>query len=321
MPLATLMSHLGAVTKRRCLMQCGLVFACVLLMCPVVWAKEQAPLEVVASFSILGDMVKQVGGETVNVDVIVGPESDAHAFEPRPSDAKVLATAELLFLNGLEFEAWLPRLVQAAGYEGKQVILSEGVTPIQYQEHGQDAHDEHHHGDNDPHAWQSLDNAVIYVENIRDALISARPEASALINANAARYLSTIHELSAQFKAAFTHLPAERRKVISSHDAFAYLAAEYGIEFITLLGVANQAEPSAKDIAAVIDRAKAEKISAVFVENVVSPKLVQQVARETGAKVGGVLYSDALARPPHEADSYLGMMRWNAQQLLEALKP
>ncbi|MCQ9617483.1 zinc ABC transporter substrate-binding protein [Paenalcaligenes niemegkensis] len=324
---------------------CRLMIAAIALvgamLSPLASANEQSPLEVVASFTILGDMVKQVGGDAVNVSVIVGPESDAHTFEPRPSDAKAVGQAKLLIVNGLDFEAWVPRLMQSAGYDGKQVVASTGISAIRYQadSHGQQenkhdhdhdhshdhSHDheqgQHQHGDYDPHAWQSLSRAIVYVENIRDGLIEAQPRSEALFRANAEAYIQEMQALDTQLKAAFQALPAEHRKVISSHDAFAYLAADYGVEFISLLGVSNQAEPSAKDIASVISRARTEGISAIFVENVVSPKLVEQVARETGAKVGGVLYSDALAKALHDADSYLGMIRWNSSKLLEALAP
>jgi len=302
----------------------------------VAWATSDKPLQVVASFSILGDMVQQVGGEAVQVSAIVGAEGDAHSFEPRPSDTKALASAELVVMNGLEFEAWMPRLAQSAGYTGPQVIVSQGITPIAYQDqaHGSDHHGDHHddhdhdhdhhghqHGEFDPHAWQSLSNAVVYVNNIRDALIQARPAAAEQFHANAEAYLAQLRDLDQQLQAAFAALPAERRKVITSHDAFAYLGAEYNIEFIPLLGVSNLAEPSAQEIAGLIDRARTEGISAIFVENVVSPRLVEQVARETGAALGGVLYSDALAKSPHDADTYLGLIKWNTTKLLQALAP
>ena len=337
---------------RRALSVQRVVAAILALMCScmnVAWAKADEPLQVVASFSILGIWLSE-SGEGVNVSVIVDAESDAHTFEPRPSDTKALAAAQLLFMNGLDFEAWIPRLVQSAGYAGPQVVVSKGIQAIRYQDdahgHGDsDGHDHdhhhshdhdhdhghdqehtghaehHHHGEYDPHAWQSLSHAAVYVKNIRDALIQHRPASAELFNSNAAAYLHELDQLDIELKAGFSALPAKQRKVISSHDAFAYLGAQYGIEFISLLGVSNQAEPSAHDIAKVINQAKAESITAIFVENVVSPKLVEQVARETGAKVGGVLYSDALAKAPHEADSYLGMMRWNGTKILNAVSP
>lgn len=288
-----------------------------------------APLKVVSSFSILNDLVQQVGGDKVQAVAIVGPEGDAHSFEPRPSDAKTLQNADLLMINGAQFEAWLPKLIQAAGYKGQVVEVSHGVPLRAFSSthdehsHGEEAHvhEGHDHGDFDPHAWQSLEHAQLYVHNICEALIEQDPTNKTYYQQRAYEYDKTMQLLHKELMRKFEKIPVSQRSVVSSHDAFGYLGQAYGIEFLSLLGSSNQAEPSAKELAALIDYMRAHNVRAVFMENISSPKLIEQIARETSATVGKPLYSDALAKSPHPADSYLGMMRWNAEALLEALNP
>lgn len=283
-----------------------------------------APLKVVSSFSILADIVSQVGGELVESVAIVGPEGDAHSFEPRPSDVQTLQDADLLIINGANFEAWLPKLVQAAGYQGKVVEAIKGVPLRTYQNGHQDTHahqrSSHDHGIYDPHAWQSLEHAQIYVHNIAEALIEAEPYNKKYYLAQALQYEKAMQKLHTSLLQEFEKLPVTQRTVVSSHDAFSYLGQAYGIEFMSLLGASNQAEPSAKELAELIVEMRDHQVKAVFIENISSPKLIEQIARETGATLGKHLYSDALAKAPHRADSYLGMMQWNGEALLEALK-
>ena len=298
-----------------------------------------APLNVVSSFSILNDLVQQVGGDKVEASAIVGPEGDAHSFEPRPSDARRLQEADLLIINGAHFEAWLPKLVQAAGYKGKIVEASQGVPLRAYADqsahkhHGHDPfhflhladlsvdveeHD-HDHGDFDPHAWQSLEHALLYIHTICDALAEADPENRLYYQQRTLNYQKAMEALHKELLEQFSALPAHKRTVVSSHDAFGYLGQTYGIEFLSLLGASNQAEPSAKELAELISYMRDNEVQAVFIENISNPKLIEQIARETGAVVGEQLYSDALAKSPHPADSYLGMMRWNGEALLNTL--
>lgn len=283
-----------------------------------------APLKVVSSFSILADIVSQVGGELVESVAIVGPEGDAHSFEPRPSDVQTLQDADLLIINGANFEAWLPKLIQAAGYQGKVVEAIKGVPLRTYQsEHKDEAahtHTSHDHGLYDPHAWQSLEHAQLYVHNIAEALIEAEPYNKDYYLEQAQQYEQAMQKLHSRLWQAFEKLPPSQRTVVSSHDAFNYLGQAYGIEFLSLLGASNQAEPSAKELADLIVKMRENHVKAVFVENISSPKLIEQIARETGATIGKHLYSDALAKPPHPADSYLGMMQWNGEALLDALQ-
>lgn len=299
------------------------------------YAAQAAPLNVVASFSILGDMVHQIGGQFISLTTVVGPDGDAHSFEPAPKNAKDLAQAQLLFVNGFGFEGWLPRLVKASGFQGTEVVVSEGVIPrpLTAHEHEGERHNAdqvgarrempdvaHQHGSIDPHAWQSLDNGMVYARNIAKALAKADPVHAAQYQARATAYIAEMEALNVAIKHDLDAIPADRRKVVTSHDAFAYFGRTYGVRFIAAVGISNDAEPSAQEVAGIIDQIKKEHIPAVFIENITSPKLMQQIARETGAKVGGTLYSDALAKPGQPAGTYLGMFKWNAGQLISALR-
>lgn len=298
-----------------------LIVAVFVAMSFLMSAVSAEPIKVVSSFSILADLVKQVGGDQVDSAVIVGAEGDAHTFEPRPSDAKVLQDADLLIINGAYFEAWLDRLLQASGYQGPIVEVIEGVELRSYAD-GHDAvdHEGHDHGDLDPHAWQNSRHVKIYVQNILAALNEKAPQYQKYFQQRAEQYLQQLDDLDAHLAAAFAQLPASQRTVVSTHDAFGYFADAYDIEFLSLLGASSQAEPSAKELAELIRYMREHQVKAVFMENLSNPSLMQQIARETGAKVGKPLYPDALAIPPHPADTYLGMMQWNADAILEALK-
>lgn len=293
---------------------------------PSFGATQPVPLNVVASFSILGDMAQEIGGPYIALTTIVGPDGDAHSFEPAPKDARALAAAQLLIINGLSFEGWLPRLVKASGFAGHEAVASRGVVPRHLSAAEQaledrEEHGSHHPASIDPHAWQSLANGEIYARNIAAALAQADPAHASDYTSRADDYIQRIKALDNDIKAAFATISAERRKVVTSHDAFGYFGRAYSIGFIAATGLSNEAEPSAKDIAGIIDQVRKEHVPAVFIENITSPKLVEQISRETGAKVGGTLYSDALAQPGQPAGTYLGMFKWNAQQLIDALRP
>jgi len=277
-------------------------------------APAQERLPVVASFSILGDFVKNVGGDRVAVESLVGPNGNAHVYAPSPNDAKKAADAKLVFVNGLGFEGWLERLVKASGTKAPIVVATQGIKPLERA----GGHD-HDHGRADPHAWQSVANAKIYVANIRDALIAADPTGKDAYAPNAAAYLASLDALEREVKETIARIPAERRRLITSHDAFGYFEDAYGIDFIAPQGVSTEAEASAKDIARIITQVRKQKITAMFLENVSDPRLVRQIASETGAKIGGTLYSDALTDATGDAASYIGLMRHNLKQLAAAL--
>lgn len=282
------------------------------------------PLKTVASFSILGDLVRQVGGDRVAVETLVGPGGDAHVFSPSPADAKKVAGAKVLFENGLGLEGWISRLVKSSGSTAPVVIASKGVAPQKMEEeeeegHGHGKKDEGPHEVTDPHAWQAVPNVKLYVANIRDGLIAADPEGKATYEANAAAYVQKLDTLDGEIRAAWANVPAERRRIITSHDAFGYYAAAYGLEVLAPQGVSTETEASAKDVAKIIRQIKAEKIPAVFVENISDKRLVERIAKETGAKIGGSLYSDALSPAGGPAATYLDMMRSNLRELTAAL--
>ena len=279
-------------------------------------ARAQQRLNVIASFSILGDFVKNVGGDGVEVATLVGPNGNAHVYAPSPGDAKKVADAKLVFVNGLGFEGWLERLVKASGTKAPIVIATKGIKPLERT--GDHDHD-HDHGRADPHAWQSVANAKIYVANIRDALIVADPTGKDAYFANAAAYLAKLDALEREVREVIAKIPADRRRVITSHNAFGYFQNAYGVNFIAPQGVSTEAEASAKDVAAIIAQIKKQKAAAVFLENVTDPRLVEQIARETGAKVGGTLYSDALTDDKGDATTYIDLIRHNLRQLASAL--
>jgi len=278
-----------------------------LLVAAILPAHAQERLNVVASFSILGDFAKNVGGERVSVTTLVGPNGDVHVYTPAPADAQKIANAKIVIFNGLGLEGWLPRLVQSAGSRATMVTASQGITPRRL---GSDA---------DPHAWQSVTNAKIYVANIRDALVAADPADAQVFRANADAYLTKLDALDREVREAIAQIPPERRKVISTHDAFGYFASAYGIEFIAPQGVSTESEASARDIAKIITQVRASKIPAVFLENISDPRLMRRIATETGARIGGTLYSDSLTGEKGEAPTYIDMVRHNIKALTSAL--
>jgi zinc/manganese transport system substrate-binding protein len=287
------------------------------------WAQE-AKLPVVASFSILGDIVQNVGGARIQLTTLVQPGSDAHVYKPTPADAKAVAEAKLVFTNGLKFEGWMTRLVQASASKASLIEASKGVKArVEKDAHGHGANDKHghNHGGVDPHAWQSVANVKLYVANIRDALVVADPAGKALFETNATRYLAELDALEVEVRAQVTRIPADKRKVITSHDAFGYFSTAYGMEFIAPRGLSTEAEASAKDVARLIQQIRRDKVTAVFVENISDQRLIEQIARETGAKVGGTLFSDALSPANGPAATYISMMRHNIKTISGALAP
>jgi len=294
---------------RRLLLALGLILAALLAVPQGASADDK--MKVAASFSILGDMVKQVGDDRVDVVTFVGPNGDAHVYEPTPADAKALSESKILFINGLGLEGWMTRLENSSGFKGKVVTASTGVNPRKMVEDEKTI--------TDPHAWQSLANGKIYAANIRDALVAADPAGKATYEANAKKFIDGMTAMEANVKAAVAKMPPERRKIITTHDAFGYFGSAYGMEFIAPEGVSTESEASAQDVAKIITQIKKEHIPAVFLENVTDSRLLDQIASETGAKIGGTLYSDALSAPDGPAGNYLDMFRNNIDTLSTAL--
>ena len=286
------------------------------------------PLRVVASFSIVGDLAQQVGGDRIALHTLVGSDADAHVYQPTPADARRLAQADLVIVNGLGFEGWIARLIKSSGYRGQVVVASDGIRTLKRTDEDHDDHDNHgahagqghgHDGGIDPHAWQDPTNALRYVDNIAQALTQADPAGRAVYLANAARIKQAIATLDGEIKTSFKTIAKEKRKVVTTHDAFGYFARAYGVAFIAPVGVNTDAEPSAADVGRIIKQIRREKIPAVFMENISDPRLLERIRQESGARIGGVLYSDALSKSGGAAPTYVDMMRYNAKTLVSAL--
>lgn len=292
--------------------------------CPGMAAAE--PVKVVASFSIIGDFARQVGGDRIALTTLVGPDGDAHVYEPRPADAAAMAKADVILVNGLGFEGFLQRLVETSGTKAAVATLSEGVVPLPAAEGGHDhaadqdgAHADRSHGAVDPHAFQSIANARIYVANVAKAFCTADSAGCATYRANAARYDAELASTDTEVKAGIEAIPPDRRRIITSHDAFGYFAKTYGVTFLAPEGVSTDSEASAAEVAALVRQVAEDRASAIFVENITDPRLIEQIAAETGLRVGGALYSDALSGPDGPASTYVDMMLNNVRTLRAAI--
>lgn len=280
---------------------------------------QAAPPLVVASFSILGDMVAQIAGDAVRLRTLAGPNVDPHSFAPRPSDAQALREAALVVRNGLGFDGWMDRMLRATGHAGPVATATDGITPWQMPGHA------HGHGGGrsqipDPHAWQDLRFGIRYARNISAALAAALPALASRIETRAAAYVARLEALDAWVRAEIATVPAARRKVVTSHDAFGYFAAAYGVTFLAPQGISTEAEPSAADVARLIRQIRAQTITAVFLENMGKPATLERLAREAGVTVQGRLYADALSEPSGPAPSYEAMFRHNIGLLVPAMR-
>lgn len=312
-------------------------------------ATAEKPINVVASFSILANMTEEIGGPLVSVTSLVGPDADAHVFNPSPADARALANADVVVINGLGFEGWIDRLIKSSGFKGELAVASKGVQllgfadehePHAQEQHGHDEHahddkhdhdhknehghdhsDKHDHGDVDPHAWQDLRNGQIYAANIRDALIAVRPSHRDQINARAEQYIEAIAALDQSTRDRFEPLSPPLKRIITSHDSFGYFSKAYGVEFFAAQGWSTDSEVSAGDMAMLVREIRKDKVRAIFVENMSDPRLMQQIAQETGVRIGGKLYSDALSAPGTSADTYLKLFESNVNTILQAIEP
>lgn len=278
-------------------------FSLVLFLAPA----HAEKLKVVASFSILGDMVQQVTGDLVEITTIVGPDADAHVYTPNVDDARAVTNANVIFVNGLGFETWSKTLIETSGTKAKVFVATQGITPLKVD------------GEIDPHAWNALTNGVIYVRNIAKAMAEADPKNAKAYDANASAYIAKLEKLHKRTVTELDALPKDNRTVVTAHDAFGYLANAYKLKFLAPQGIDTEAEPSAKELAKLIDQLKREKVAALFVENITSPALVEQIAKETGLKIGGRLFSDALSVKGGPATSYLAMFEHNLGVILKAL--
>ncbi len=320
-------------------------YTSLLVLAGIASSASAAELKVVASFSIIADLARNVGGDRVEISTLVPVDGDAHVYEPRPADAASLEQAQVVLVNGLQFEGFMSRLIETSGTKAPVIEVSKGIEPLKPAEeehhheseaqaekthdhaaeekaeagHG-DGHDGHHHdGEFDPHAWQSIHNAETYVKNITDAFCEADQAGCATYTANSQAYLAKLGELETEVKAAIAAIPEDKRTIITSHDAFGYFEREYGLKFIAPEGISTEAEASAADVAKLVDQVKEDKASAIFVENITDPRLAEQIARETGLKIGGTLYSDALSGPDGPAATYIDMFRYNVNTIKAAI--
>jgi zinc/manganese transport system substrate-binding protein len=303
------------------------VIAALALSAPGGNAVQAEPnVKAVATFSILGDMVGRVGGDRVSVTTLVGPDGDVHVYEPTPADAKAVSEAGVVLVNGLGFEGWLDRLTKSAAYKGLVVVASKGIKARAMEEaehddhHGKEDHGHHDHDGKDPHAWQSLKNGLTYVKNIANGLCKADAAGCDVYRKNADVYSAEIAALDKQVRDDLGKIAKAKRKVITSHDAFGYFGAAYGIEFLAPQGVSTEAEASAADVAKLIRQIRKEKVTALFVENISDPRLIEQIGRETSVKPGGALYSDALSGKDGPATTYLDMFKHNVGLLAQSME-
>jgi zinc/manganese transport system substrate-binding protein len=284
----------------------------------LVWPSQHsaavtAPIRVMVSFSILDDIVRQIGGDDVSVTSLIGPDSDAHAFEPNPDQARLLSKSQLFIINGLGLEGWLTRLTGSAQYRGPIIVATRGINPITTTEAGETAQVP------DPHAWQDPRNAIAYADNIRRALAAVDPAHAEAYRQRFHHYKAELEALDRQVRDELSAIPSERRRVITSHDAFAYYGKAYGVTFLAPEGISTDSEPSARTIAGLIRQIRREGIKALFVENISDPRLIDEIARETGATLGPPLYSDALSRPDEPAPTYLRMIQYNTAALKQGM--
>ncbi|MDL5596448.1 zinc ABC transporter substrate-binding protein [Bacillus subtilis] len=284
----------------------------VLLLCLPVSLSAAEKSRVVTTFSILADITREIGGDDIQLTNLVGADADAHVFEPAPAQVRAVLEADLVIANGLGFEPWLERLLANGEARGTRIDASKGVVPMTVLEDDQRLVD--------PHAWQSLGNAEIYARNITQALVQLVPARAAAFEARRDAWLGRLGALRQSIAPRLMALPPERRRVLTSHDAFGYFAQEWRLQFLAAQGVSDAAEPSAAEVAGLIRQLRAEGVRAIFVENIRDARLVKQIAEEAGARVGGTLYSDALAAEG-PASTYLGMYRQNVERLLQALAP
>jgi zinc/manganese transport system substrate-binding protein len=282
----------------------------------------QEPLKVVATYSILGDFVQNVVGDLIDLTVLVGPDGDAHEYEPTPQDSVAIADATLVFENGLAFETWLDDLFTASGSAATRVVVSEGITPRAMQELGAHAGEEHAHEEFDPHIWHNPQNVMVMVDNIAAALAATDPANESSYLANATTYKAELEQLDSYMQAEVEKLPAENRKLVTSHDALGYFADRFGFEVIGAVIPSVSTESSdanAGELAELVDTIKASSVPAIFVENITNTELVKQVASSAGVMVAPALYTDALGEEGSEGASYLEMMRYNVDMIVTAL--
>jgi zinc/manganese transport system substrate-binding protein len=276
-----------------------------------VHSSSPSKVKILATFSVLQNLAQEIGKDRVEVGTLVPRNGDPHVYEPTPSDVKKISEADLILVNGLGFEGWLERLIKAAQYKGKLVVCTEYIHPRLVFE-----------GTliKDPHAWHSIPNAKIYVRNIADALKKADPAHAIYYEKNTLAYLKELTALDEKIRRKLDKIPPKKRKIITAHDAFGYLGHAYGIQFLSPQGISTESEAKIQSVIALIKQIKEQNIRTLFIENISDSKMIQQISQETEAKIGGILYSDALSEAHGKAPTYLAMMAYNTEMLLDAMR-
>ena len=301
----------------------GLIAAlAALFLLPSSGVRAAEPLQVVATFSIIGDLVKQVGGDAVVVTTLVGPGGDAHVYEPTPQDAKTIAEAKLVVVNGLHMEGWLDRLIKASGTKAAIAVASQDIKPqtMEEEEDAAKGGSDKPKVVTDPHAWQNLSNGRIYVRNIADALAKADPANADAYRRRAAAYGKELESLDRWVRREIGKVPEAKRKIITSHDAFGYFGRAYGVTFLAPVGLSTEGEPTPAGLAKLVEQIKTEGIKALFIENMTDPRLMQTLAHEAGAAIGDTVYSDSLSMPGGPASTYVTMFRHNVPAFVTAMQ-
>ncbi|MET3560117.1 zinc/manganese transport system substrate-binding protein [Bartonella japonica] len=276
-------------------------------------------IRVIASFSILADLIKNVGGNHISLTTFVGPNASPHIYEPTPHDVQALRNAHIIFINGLHLEGFIDRLITASGTKAHLVKVSANISPLENKDHEQSTQQYHHHSNLDPHAWQAIPNVEIYVKNIATAFCEIDEESCASYNKNAESYIQKLKAMQETLKRKIATIPKDKRTIITSHDAFGYFSQEYGFTILAPQNASTEAEATAADVAKLIKQIKTNKAAALFVENISNPRLIKQISKETGLKIGGTLYSDALSNENEPAATYLDMMEHNVKTIIDAI--
>jgi ABC-type Zn uptake system ZnuABC Zn-binding protein ZnuA len=273
-------------------------------------AKSQDKILAVSSASIFNDMVKNIGGEYVEALSIVPVGGDPHVYEATPEDARIVAKADLIFINGLTFEGWINEVIQNSGTKGKTILITKGVTPIESQDHKNAV---------DPHAWMDVSNGIIYCENILAALISVKPEKASYFKKNYETYRNKLIELDQYIIEEIKKIPQEKRVLITSHDAFNYYGKRYGLLICALMGISTEAEAQTSDIKRVIEVIRQRKVPAIFIESTINPKLLNQISQDHKVSIGGRLFADSIGEEGSGGDSYFDMIKSNTDVIIKAL--
>lgn len=270
----------------------------------------QDKIKIISSASMFTDMAKNIMTDDFEISTIVPVGGDPHKYNARPSDANKVSKADIVLVNGLTFEGWITELIENSGTKAKIVTLTEGITPISSLDYANSS---------DPHAWMDVSMSLTYIKNIKNALSEIKPEASDRINANYEKYSAQLKALDEEIKTKISSIPEAKRILITSHDAFQYYGARYGVRLEAIMGISTEAEAQTSDITRVSRVIKESKVPSVFVESTINPKMLKQIAKDNKVGIGGELFADSLDDPEKPAGTYVGMLRYNTNTIVDGL--